>query len=215
MVTVKTLSTTQVSALTNISMPTLKRYIKSYGRHFSETARQNKRGRRWTPEDVEKVILINRVSATKPGAEKVNALLDQDTEAEEQNLLTSNQVLEIAVNVLSQIEEHRRAVEKMLQSAEWHRIDYIKFEKEYSREVKRIYKKLDDQNFFIQKVMMKLTYQETRNVNFNKIKRIPEAFEKWVKETLPEDYKRAIDPPKWYDDVPTYQQPESEEDDEA
>lgn len=208
MSTVKTLSTTQVSALTNVSMPTLKRYIKSYGQHFSETARQNKRGRRWTPDDVEKVILINRVSATKPGAEKVNALLDQDTEAEQQNLLTSNQVLEIAVNVLSQIEDHRRAVEKMIQTAEWKRIDYMKFEKEYSKKIKLVFFQLDRQMSLLQTVNLKMGYHQTRNPRLTWMKRALDRFEEWFEETYPSEYEQAKNPPTWADSAQQYQEPE-------
>lgn len=216
--TVKTLSTPQVSALLSISMPTLARYAKIYSRHFSETARQHKRGRRWTPDDIEKVIMINRLGLTRMGADRIDKILDDPDQASDNvsDLLTSNQVLEVATNVLSEVEEQRRAINNMIQRAEFSYIDYVKFAQNYKRDIKLIHKKLDDQNFFIQKVMMKLTYQETRNPRMKWMQRATDQVEDIIKKTLPEDFKRAIDPPTWLDDLARYDsgQEATEDDDE-
>lgn len=205
--TVKTLSTPQVSALLSISMPTLARYAKIYNKHLSGTASQHKRGRRWTPDDIEKVILINRLGLTRMGVDRINNILEQDPNEFEEKpsaLLTSNQVLEIATNVLSEVEEQRRAINKMIQRAEFSYIDYVKFAQNYKRDIKLIHKKLDDQNFFTQKVMMKLTYQTTRNPDMKWMQRAADQVEAIIKNTLPEDFKRAIDPPTWLDDLSRY-----------
>jgi DNA-binding transcriptional MerR regulator len=212
----KTLSTPQVSALLSISMPTLARYAKIYKRHFTATAAQNKRGRRWTPEDVEKVILISRLGITRMGVDRIDKILD-DPEADDNKLpdvMRANQVLEIAANVLSEVEEHRRAITKMIKLAEWQRIDYLTLKRRYDRDIKAIYKKLDDQIYFIQKVMVMLDVRQDalkkRGKQRGLINKLPDAFERWAKETLPEDYKNATDPASWLDSIPKYKPPDDE-----
>lgn len=209
-----TLSTSQVSALTSVSMATLKRYVKLYGSHFSETARQSKRGRRWTQADVENVILINRVSITRVGTKKINELLDQDIETKQQNLLTANQVLEIAVNVLTQVDDQRREIAKMIQTAGWNRIDYIKFAKEHDRQIKIIMFQLDKHMDLLQTIGLKLGYHKTRNKDFDWVKKAADRFEEWFKINFPEEYRRVMTPEHWLDSIQKYQAPESEDDDD-
>jgi DNA-binding transcriptional MerR regulator len=51
----------QVSGMTNVPLPTLRRYVIDFRSHFSDQARIEDRGRRWSAKDVELVLGIRHM----------------------------------------------------------------------------------------------------------------------------------------------------------
>jgi hypothetical protein len=151
------------------------------------------------------------------GIDRIDKILAQDQEDVEEkqtDVITAARLLEIVVNTLAEVEQQRQAISNMVKLAEWQRMDYLTFKRRYDRDQKMIDKALSNQIYFIQKVMVKLDVRQDAEKKRGKqrklINLLPEAFQDWVKETLPEDYERAINPPSWMDSVPRYKPPEEE-----
>jgi len=69
------LTTGQISGLTLLSLASLHRYVKEFPEFFSSTAKQHKRGRRWTQSDLEMVVAIRNLYHEHAGSEKIRAKL--------------------------------------------------------------------------------------------------------------------------------------------
>lgn len=186
----KSLNTSQVSGLLNISVGTLKRYGRVYNKHFSETARKHTHGRWWTPDDIEKVIYINRLGQAKIGSAKINQMLEDLAsdpslqQDEPMRVLDANELLMIAVTTLDEVKKEKYEIEKLINTARWNRTEYITFEKEIKREFKRVYKMLYDQNYFIQKVLAKLDYQKVRSPKFASWHKFSDRVDKFINEEI-------------------------------
>jgi DNA-binding transcriptional MerR regulator len=197
--TMATLATPQLSGMLNISMNTLTRYAKVYGDYLSETARQKKRGRRWTAGDVEKVILIRRMHQSYTGEEKVIKFLkewDEDPPKVEapMQVMDAEQYLEIAVATLEEVKHEKKEIEKLVNTARWNRSDYINLEREVRQDIKRLYHLNEAQNYFCQKVMIKLTGGTARTPKFARMRRVWSEIDVYLNKTIPEAYNKIFDP---------------------
>lgn len=69
------LTTGQISGLTLVGHGSLYRYVREFPDFFSPTAKQHKRGRRWTQEDLEMVQAIRCLFHERTGAAKIREML--------------------------------------------------------------------------------------------------------------------------------------------
>jgi DNA-binding transcriptional MerR regulator len=69
------LSTGQLSGITRVSYMALYRYVRDYSEFFSDTAKQHKRGRRWTMADLEVVQAIRYLQHERTPKAEIHRLL--------------------------------------------------------------------------------------------------------------------------------------------
>jgi hypothetical protein len=67
----------QVAGLTQISPMRLYHYVRDFPEFFSEGAKIHKRGRRWSPEDIELVLSIKSLYHDRTGKENIRQLIAQ------------------------------------------------------------------------------------------------------------------------------------------
>ena len=79
----KLFSTGQAAGIANISTKTLERYIKCFGEFFSEGARINKRGRRYTGDDLKLILFIHRLYGRRTKLPDIVAALKGEVTQEE------------------------------------------------------------------------------------------------------------------------------------
>lgn len=70
-------TTGQVSGMTRIPVPTMRAYVARYREFFSPQAQIPNRGRRFSPEDVEKLLLIRHLSQERRSQEEIRQALAQ------------------------------------------------------------------------------------------------------------------------------------------
>ena len=68
----------EVIAMTRLSGAKIARYVRQYRHHFTPRAGQPKRGRRYTPQDVQKLLLIRHLKAERKDREVIEAALQDD-----------------------------------------------------------------------------------------------------------------------------------------
>jgi DNA-binding transcriptional MerR regulator len=172
--TILSISTPQLSGMLNLSMNTLKRYSKVYGAYLSPTASQKKRGRRWTPLDVNKVILIRRMHQNYVGEEKIiNVLKDWESDppsvSDPMSLMDEHQFVMDALSILDEVKRDKEEIKKLVNTAQWNRQDFISLERETKADIKRIYFQLDKIREFQNLIMVRLSGGKTRNPNWKKV----------------------------------------------
>lgn len=114
--------TGQLSGITRIGYTSLYRYVKDYREFFSQGVRRDKRGRRWSLDDLEIVQAIRYLSHERTGKEKIremlksgwrpvtNAAYDRETVARlvEAVLATNEQANKLVKSLQKEVDEIRR-----------------------------------------------------------------------------------------------------------
>lgn len=72
------LTTGQICGLTHIPLKTLQRYVHDFREFFSESAQKPTKGRRFTQQDTEKLLLIRRLYFERTTPDRIRAALAGD-----------------------------------------------------------------------------------------------------------------------------------------
>ena len=68
----------EVIAMTRLSGAAINRYVREFRPYFTPRARQPKSGRRYTPQDVQKLLIIRHLKAERKGRANIEAALQDD-----------------------------------------------------------------------------------------------------------------------------------------
>lgn len=110
-------TTGQAAAVADISTKTLERYIKNFGEYFTQGATINRRGRRYTGDDMRAILFIHRLYGHRLKRDAIEAALKDGSHEEEVQhfeLDEAGQLLLTALRGMDLAEETNKAAIKRL-----------------------------------------------------------------------------------------------------
>lgn len=108
-------TTGQVAGLTQVAPMRLYHYVKDFPEFFSEGAKIHKRGRRWTPEDIEIVLSIKALYHDRTGKENIRQLIAQGWRMESSSFF-GREALETLLEAAQVYEYNAKQVNKSAQA---------------------------------------------------------------------------------------------------
>ena len=123
-------TTGQTSGITHIPPQTLRRYVKDFQSYFSETARQPNKGRRFTRQDIDNLLLIRHLYNDNCSSEKITAALAGEWTPEAKPQYDNQDALTLFANVqehASEIKALKREFERLVSASEhtFHRFNKV------------------------------------------------------------------------------------------
>jgi DNA-binding transcriptional MerR regulator len=194
----KTLTTGQVSGLLGIPVVSLQRYVREFGQHFSKTAGQHRRGRRWAPVDIDNLMIIRRMHQAQAGIESIDQALQNyhhgdDHIAETGDAAGTSKVMDAfsllatAAAVLDEVREERARVQALALQARWNDSQFKDLEGRFTRTFAYIHGKLEE---------LDRRYYKLGAVYKNALRKYPAAkpyrqllseFDTWIKRNILDD----------------------------
>lgn len=124
----KTITTGQVSGLLGIPIVTIQRYVREHRDYFSPEAARNTRGRRWSPDDVNRLVIIRSMHQAQVGNEKISAALENYKASSGNQQTTSYMdavgLLVAAGSILDEVREEKKQIQELLKYASWKAKEY-------------------------------------------------------------------------------------------
>lgn len=127
--------TRTVEGMTRIPIRTIQDYVRDFRDHFSETARQKAKGRRFTDADVDKLQTIQRLRADRVPDEEIRKVLSGEVTLKLAHQFSETEVKNFAANALEYFENANDALRRAnrLVSDARAQIDQLQKEKELLR----------------------------------------------------------------------------------
>ena len=106
------LTTSQILGFTLVGSSSLYRYVRDFADFFSPTARQHKKGRRWTIEDLEVVQAIRCLYHERTGSDRIREMLSGGWRVEFNPMYTKELISRLVEVVLAAYEDSREISKK-------------------------------------------------------------------------------------------------------
>lgn len=199
----ETLTTGQVSGLLGISKETLMRYVREFRVHFSETASQRTRGRRWTASDIDKLMVIKKLHQAQAGLENIDQALkaySEDPQPQQlpPGIMDSFDILAAASAVLEEVQAERAKVQALSLNAVWNESQFRNFESWAGRRITSIGKQLDELNYKYNKLGGVFKNPYRRYPAAPQYRRLWSEFQSWLKRSVMDDVESIQDQPLEY-----------------
>jgi DNA-binding transcriptional MerR regulator len=167
----QTLTTGQVSGLLSIPVCSLQRYVREFSKYFSESARQHHRGRRWTAEDVNLLMIIRKMHQAQAGPKNIEEALESYHQAAapadpQPQVMDSFTLLATAAAVLEEVHAERVKVEALVLQAKWNEEQYKNFESYVERNFAVLHQAIDK---------LERAYYKLGSIFKNPLRRYPAA----------------------------------------
>lgn len=114
----RTYTTGAVSGMTNIPIKTIQRYVTDFRDLFSETARQPKKGRRFTNADVKILRIIRRARSENIGDDEIRRMISDPASFPLMQEHNPDEAIELVGNAREMLEQAQATQREFMHEAE-------------------------------------------------------------------------------------------------
>jgi DNA-binding transcriptional MerR regulator len=196
----KPLTTGQVSGLLGIPSCTLQRYVREFRKHFSESARITNRGRRWTADDIDTLMIIRKMHQSQEGLQAIDQALENchsspAAEDPRPEVMDSFTLLATAAAVLEEVRAERAKVQALVLDAKWSSSQYKNFEGWVGRNIVTLRQEINklDQAYYKLGSIYKNPYRKYQVAK--PYRRLWSEFVSWTKRNILDDVESLQDQP--------------------